>query len=164
MNTVSDPYSDPEGTANAASDISQGRQIELVRAAAGVPDLPVELEGCARWRATSDVAERYQAGRIFLAGDAAHLMPPNGGFGGNTGIHDAHNLAWKMAMVLKGEAGPGLLETYEAERKPVGRMTVDQAYVSISWRGASSAKRKIWAKMSPSRSSEVSGALPPAIG
>lgn len=136
VNTVGDPYSDPEGAANAASDISESRQIELVRAAAGVPDLPVELEGCARWRATSDVAERYKAGRIFLAGDAAHLMPPNGGFGGNTGIHDAHNLAWKMAMVLKGEAGPGLLETYEAERKPVGRMTVDQAYARYVTRTA----------------------------
>ena len=67
-------------------------------------------------------------GRIFLMGDAAHAMPPNGGFGGNAGVHDAHNLAWKMAMVLNGTAGPELLSTYEAERKPVGVFTTEQAY------------------------------------
>jgi hypothetical protein len=90
--------------------------------------LPVEIEGVARWRATSDVASRYQDGRIFLAGDCAHLMPPNGGYGGNTGIHDAHNLAWKLAYVLDGKAGPALLDSYQVERRPVGRFTVDQAF------------------------------------
>jgi FAD binding domain len=74
------------------------------------------------------VARTYQRRRIFLAGDAAHLMPPNGGFGGNTGIHDAHNLAWKLALVLGGHAGAALLDTYTVERRPVGRFTVDQAY------------------------------------
>ena len=74
---------------------------------------------------------------MFLAGDAAHLMPPNGGFGGNTGIHDAHNLAWKLALVLQGRsAGPGLLESYEAERKPVGKFTVEQAYTRYVTRTA----------------------------
>src|SRR6266545_3067348 len=97
----------------AASDVRQERLVELVRAAAGVPDLPVTIDGVARWRATSDVAQRFQDGRVFLAGDAAHLMPPNGGYGGNTGIHDGHNLAWKLAMVLKGIADPALLDTYE---------------------------------------------------
>lgn len=66
--------------------------------------------------------------RIFLAGDAAHVVLPNGGFGGNTGVHDAHNLAWKLAYVLKGVAGPGLLATYDAERRPVGEFTVEQSY------------------------------------
>jgi 2-polyprenyl-6-methoxyphenol hydroxylase-like FAD-dependent oxidoreductase len=136
VNTVGDPYADPEAAANAAADTSETRQIELVRAAAGVPDLKVELEGCARWRATADVAEHYRVGRIFLAGDTAHLMPPNGGFGGNTGIHDAHNLAWKLAMVLNGTGGEALLDSYEAERKPVGRMTVDQAYTRYVTRTA----------------------------
>jgi hypothetical protein len=74
------------------------------------------------------VARRFRDGRIFLAGDAAHLMPPNGGFGGNTGIHDAHNLAWKLAYVLAGHASPVLLDTYGDERRPVGQFTVDQAY------------------------------------
>ena len=74
-----------------------------------MPDLPVRIDGVARWRASSDVARRYQDGRIFLAGDAAHVMPPNGGFGGNTGILDAYDLAWKLAFVVKGMADPRLL-------------------------------------------------------
>jgi putative polyketide hydroxylase len=61
-------------------------------------------------------------------GDAAHVMPPTGGWGGNTGIQDAHNLAWKLAFVLDGRAGPELLETYEEERHPIGELTVEQAY------------------------------------
>src|SRR4029079_8190404 len=107
--------------------VSEKRLIELVRAAIGDPNIPVKIVGVARWRATSDVARKFQDGRVFLAGDAAHLMPPNGGFGGNTGIHDAHNLAWKLALVLKGVASPELLTTYEVERKPVGKFTVEQA-------------------------------------
>ena len=136
VNTVGDPLADPEGAANAAADISEARLIELVRAAAGDPDLKVEIEGVSRWRAVSDVASRFQDGRIFLIGDSAHLMPPNGGFGGNTGIHDAHNLAWKLAMVLNGEADPALLDSYEPERRPVGRFTVDQAYARYVTRTA----------------------------
>jgi hypothetical protein len=65
---------------------------------------------------------------VFLAGDAAHVVPPTGGFGGNTGVQDAANLAWKLAKVLKGEAGEALLDSYEAERRPVGLLTVEQAY------------------------------------
>jgi hypothetical protein len=82
----------------------------------------------------SDVARHYQAGRVFIAGDAAHVMPPNGGFGGNTGIHDAHNLAWKMALVLKGLAGLALLATQE--RRPPGKFTVEQAYTRYVTRSA----------------------------
>ena len=73
---------------------------------------------------------------MFLAGDAAHLMPPNGGFGGNTGIADAHNIAWKLALVLKGIAGAKLLLTYEQERLPVGKLTVEQAYTRYVTRSA----------------------------
>ena len=127
VNTVGDPDSDPN-VANAARDTSESRLIELVRAGAGVPDLEVRIDGVARWRATSDVAQRYHDGRVFLAGDAAHLMPPNGGFGGNTGIADAYDIAWKLALVIKGVAAPELLSTYDTERRPVGAMTVEQAY------------------------------------
>jgi 2-polyprenyl-6-methoxyphenol hydroxylase-like FAD-dependent oxidoreductase len=127
VNTVGDPNSNPD-VANAAKDVSEARLIEFVRAGVGVPDLPVKIDGVARWRATSDVARRFQDGRIALVGDAAHLMPPNGGFGGNTGIQDAHNLAWKLALVLKGVAGTDLVATYDAERRPVGKFTVEQAY------------------------------------
>jgi hypothetical protein len=88
----------------------------------------VQIDGYTRWRATAHVARRFQDRRIFIAGDAAHLMPPNGGFGGNTGIHDAHNLAWKLALVIQGQASAGLLDTYAAERQPVARFTVEQAF------------------------------------
>jgi 2-polyprenyl-6-methoxyphenol hydroxylase-like FAD-dependent oxidoreductase len=128
INTVGDPKRDPQAASNAAADLSEGRLIELIRAGAGVPDLDVKIDGYTRWRATADVAQRMQDGRIFIAGDAAHLMPPNGGFGGNTGIHDAHNLAWKLAAVLNGHASPRLLDTYESERKPVAKFTVEQAF------------------------------------
>src|SRR5215813_5928513 len=98
----------------------------VVRAAVGVPDLDVRILGIDPWVAAADVAERYRAGRIFLAGDAAHHMPPTGGFGLNTGVQDAHNLAWKLAAVLNGWAGPGLLDTYEAERRPYGEFVTRQ--------------------------------------
>src|SRR6185312_35620 len=114
--------------ANAAQTIDEQRALELVRAAIGVPEIPVVIEDIAKWQAVADSAERYREGRVFLAGDAAHTMPPNGGFGGNTGVQDAHNLAWKLAMVLKGEAGEALLDTYNAERHPLGALTCEQAY------------------------------------
>ncbi|WP_246150665.1 FAD-dependent oxidoreductase [Streptomyces qinzhouensis] len=94
-----------------------------IRAAVGVPGLDVEITGKAPWHAAERVAERYGSGRVFLAGDSAHEMSPTGAFGSNTGIQDAHNLAWKLAAVLKGWAGPGLLESYGAERLPVARAT-----------------------------------------
>ena len=136
VNTVGDPKRDPEAASNAAADVSERRLVELVRAGVGQPELDVRIDGYARWRATADVAQRFRDGRIFLAGDAAHLMPPNGGFGGNTGIHDAHNLAWKLALVLGGQAGPRLLDTYESERKPVARFTVEQAFTRYVTRTA----------------------------
>jgi 2-polyprenyl-6-methoxyphenol hydroxylase-like FAD-dependent oxidoreductase len=136
INTVGDPKADPVAAANAAADTSEARLIDLVRAGVGDPKLAVRIDGVARWRATSDVARRYRDGRVFIMGDAAHVMPPNGGFGGNTGIHDAHNLAWKLALVLRGAAGPNLLSTYEAERQPAGRFTVEQAYTRYVTRTA----------------------------
>jgi len=128
VNTLGDPKRDPEAAANAAVDVSEQRMIELVRAGVGQPDLSVRIDGYSRWRATADVAERFRDGRIFIIGDAAHLMPPNGGFGGNTGIHDAHNLAWKLAHVIQGHADARLLDSYESERRPVARFTVEQAF------------------------------------
>ncbi|MBV9744853.1 MAG: FAD-dependent monooxygenase, partial [Acidobacteriia bacterium] len=107
--------------------LSDERCREWLRAALGA-DVPVAIENVMKWQATADTAERFQHGRIFLAGDAAHSMPPTGGFGGNTGVQDAHNLAWKLALVLKGLAPAELLTTYEAERRPVAAFTVEQAY------------------------------------
>src|SRR5436305_5721507 len=114
--------------ANVAQTITEQRALELLRAAIGVPEIPVVIEDVAPWRAVADSAERYRDGRVFLAGDAAHTMPPNGGFGGNTGVQDAHNLAWKLAGVLKGAAGLGLLDSYDDERRSIGELTVEQAY------------------------------------
>src|SRR5271154_3643558 len=76
------------------------------------------------WEMSSLVAERMAEGRVFLAGDAAHTMPPTGGLGGQTAIQDAADLAWKIAAVRSGQAGPALLDTYAAERHPVAELTV----------------------------------------
>jgi 2-polyprenyl-6-methoxyphenol hydroxylase-like FAD-dependent oxidoreductase len=85
-------------------------------------DIAIEVLAYHPWNAGQAlVAERYRAGRVFIAGDAAHLFTPTGGFGMNTGIDDSSNLAWKLAAVLQGWGGPRLLDTYEAERKPIGR-------------------------------------------
>jgi 2-polyprenyl-6-methoxyphenol hydroxylase-like FAD-dependent oxidoreductase len=134
VNTVGDT-SKPEAS-SPANDIREDTLIAHVRHAAGDADLPVKITGTARWRATADVARRFRNGRVFLAGDAAHLMPPNGGYGGNTGIHDGHNLAWKLALVLKGVAGAPLLDTYQAERRPASVFTVEQAYTRYITRTA----------------------------
>ena len=99
----------------------------LVRAAAGIPDVDVDIVDARPWEAASRVADRLRDARVFLVGDAAHVMPPTGAFGSNTGIQDAHNLAWKLAAVLSGAAGPGLLASYEQERLPVAGLTVRQA-------------------------------------
>jgi 2-polyprenyl-6-methoxyphenol hydroxylase-like FAD-dependent oxidoreductase len=116
------------GAKDVAGDITPERCVALVRSAIGVPDIAVEIEDVASWKAVAECADAYRKGRVFIAGDAAHVVPPTGGFGGNTGVQDAANLAWKLALVLKGEAGEALLDSYEAERRPVGLLTVEQAY------------------------------------
>jgi putative polyketide hydroxylase len=117
------------------SDYPAQRIIDLVREAAGLPDVAVSLRPqipgtdltTLGFAIGAQVAQRYQEGRVFLVGDAAHLVPPTGGLGANTGIQDAHNLAWKLAAVVRGEAGPALLDTYHDERRPVGLLTMEQA-------------------------------------
>src|SRR3954462_7953179 len=124
-------------TQDSAVDVQAGlteeRALQYLRTAIGT-DVPMELVDVARWRAEAVCAERLQAGRVFLAGDAAHVVPPNGGFGGNTGVQDALNLAWKLAAVVKGDAGPALLDTYEAERLPLCELMVRQAYTRYATR------------------------------
>ena len=114
--------------ARVADGITEQRALELLRAAIGIPDIGVVIENIATWQAEANCADRFGDGRVFLAGDAAHVVPPNGGYGGNTGVQDAHNLAWKLALTLAGVAGPGLLQSYDAERRPVGELTVEQAF------------------------------------
>ncbi|MEJ8638132.1 MULTISPECIES: FAD-dependent oxidoreductase [Streptomyces] len=108
-------------------DFTDERCADHIRRAVGAEDLDVEITGKAPWHAAERVAERYSDGRVFLAGDSAHEMSPTGAFGSNTGIQDAHNIAWKLAAVLKGWAGPGLLDTYGMERLPVARVTSERA-------------------------------------
>jgi putative polyketide hydroxylase len=110
-------------------DFTDERCVEHIRRAVGVPGLDVEINGKAPWHAAERVAEQYSSGRVFLAGDSAHEMSPTGAFGSNTGIQDAHNLAWKLAAVVEGWAGPGLLDTYGSERQPVARATSERASV-----------------------------------
>ncbi|HWT24685.1 MAG TPA: FAD-dependent monooxygenase, partial [Solirubrobacteraceae bacterium] len=127
---------DAAGTRNpdVAEDASTERCAELVRTALGDEDLPVEVESVQPWTASAATAETFQQGRVLLAGDAAHVMPPTGGFGGNTGVADAHNLAWKLALATRGVARPALLKTYDAERRPIGALTVEQAYTRYALR------------------------------
>lgn len=106
-------------------DPTPDRCTAIIRAAAGVPDLPVEIIGASRWEVAAAVAQRLRADRVFLAGDAAHRLTPAGALGLNTGAQDVHNLAWKLNATLTGWAGDGLLNSYEAERQPVAQRNVD---------------------------------------
>ena len=106
----------PVGDPRAQSDA----QVEAdARQALGVPDLPVKIHKITRWSVEAVMASSFRAGRVFLVGDAAHRHPPTGGLGLTSAIHDAQNLCWKLALVLAGHASPALLDTYEAERRPV---------------------------------------------
>lgn len=97
---------------------------DLVSHALGCPDLGVDVVRVQHWAVNAFIAQRFGHGRILLAGDAVHAIPPTGGMGMNTGLADVHNLCWKLAGVLRGWAEPGLLETYEAERRPVADETL----------------------------------------
>jgi 2-polyprenyl-6-methoxyphenol hydroxylase-like FAD-dependent oxidoreductase len=89
----------------------------LVRRCMG-RDIPYRIEDKSLWERKRTVAERFSEGRVFLAGDAAHAHPPNGGLGMNTGIQDAFDLGWKLAALLQGWGGPALLDSYDRERRP----------------------------------------------
>lgn len=93
--------------------------VKEIRQAVGVAEIDVELLDVLRWDYEQAVSERWRVGRVLLAGDAAHRFPPHGAFGMNSGVQDANNLAWKLVQVVRGSAGEALLDTYEAERKPV---------------------------------------------
>ncbi len=108
-------------------DFTPERCLDVIRTAVGVPDLPAELGEITVWNDAALVAERFYDRRIFLAGDATHVMSPMGGFAMNVGVEGAHNLAWKLAAVLKGWASPALLNSYQAERAPVSRRLVEHS-------------------------------------
>jgi putative polyketide hydroxylase len=116
-------------------DRDDDQQRAVVRQAVGLPDLPVELITTGRWELAARIADRFDAGRVFLAGDAAHQLPPNrGGYGANTGIEDVHNLAWKLASVLSGASAPRLLDTYDAERRPIAWLRHEQIFARADYK------------------------------
>ena len=101
-------------------DYTDARLAALIRTAAGVADLPVRVVAKGAFSFAAQVARRYREGRAFLVGDAAQRMTPRGGMGMNTAVAEGHDLGWKLAWMLRGWAGPDLLDTYEAEWRPVG--------------------------------------------
>ncbi|WP_371228848.1 FAD-dependent monooxygenase [Pseudomonas sp. QE6] len=117
--------------AQGEPDLSEAAVIERARRVIGDADIPVEVLATSKWQINHVVASHYSEGRVFCCGDAVHRHPPANGLGTNTSVQDAYNLAWKLAMVLKGEAGTGLLESYSQERQPVGRQVVDRAMESV---------------------------------
>lgn len=125
VNTVGDSA---RPNADVSTGLTTDSALQMVRTALGTPEIPVTIENVMHWKAAADTAERFRDGRILIAGDAAHVVPPTGGWGGNAGVQDAHNLAWKLAHVLKRTASTDLLSTYEQERRPIDELTVEQAY------------------------------------
>jgi 2,4-dichlorophenol 6-monooxygenase len=118
--------------AHGEPDVSEEAVIERARMTIGDPDIAVRVKDVSKWQLNHVVAREYRKGRVFLAGDAAHRHPPANGLGTNTSIQDSYNLAWKLAMVLSGSAGAGLLDSYDEERQPVGRQVVDRAMKSVT--------------------------------
>jgi putative polyketide hydroxylase len=123
-----------------AADFTPARCKELLQIAIGIPNIEIEIESILAWEPSVQIAEHTKQGRVFLAGDSAHQMLPWGGQGANSGIADACNLAWKMAAVLKGQAGKSLLDTYEIERIPVGREAAESSALGADERGIISTK------------------------
>ncbi|MEQ1736310.1 MAG: FAD-dependent monooxygenase [Rhodoglobus sp.] len=100
---------------------------QIVRNLLGMPELDVTITGTSLWGNNEMFATHLQKGRVFCAGDAIHRHPPSNGLGSNTSIQDSYNLAWKLAAVIRGQAGAELLDTYSAERAPVARQIVTRA-------------------------------------
>ncbi|MEV7467863.1 FAD-dependent oxidoreductase [Streptomyces kronopolitis] len=133
-------YRPEEGESPA--DFTDERCVELVSAAIGSPDLAVTIRSCFPWDMAEQVATRFVHGRVLLAGDAAHVIPPTGGYGANTGMADAHNLAWKLALVVRGLAGPALLETYHTERHPIGGYVARQGSLQLALRSGTATEEQ----------------------
>jgi len=107
--------------------VDEASATQIVRDLLGMPDIDVEITGTSLWGNNEMFAKHLQNGRVFCAGDAVHRHPPSNGLGSNTSIQDSYNLAWKLALVLRGQADPGLLDSYSAERAPVAERIVRRA-------------------------------------
>lgn len=127
--------------AGATGETPESELLASAYATIGDPDVKIRIKQTYNWKVNHLYAAEYRHGRIFLAGDAAHRHPPSGGLGANTSMQDSFNLAWKLALVLKGKAGDGLLDSYHQERQPVGRHVVERANASM--RNQSSVSRAL---------------------
>ena len=114
-----------------APDLTTEYAESVVRQLVGDDEIPVTIKSSSAWTVNEMYAETYSEGRVFCAGDATHRHPPSNGLGSNTSIQDAYNLAWKLKLVLDGTAAPKLLDSYTAERAPIGRQIVTRANQSI---------------------------------
>ncbi|MGW6934602.1 FAD-dependent oxidoreductase [Lentzea sp. NPDC054927] len=122
--------------AQGVPEVSEDDALQIVRNLVGDPSLDAEITGISLWGNNEQYATRLQQGRVFCAGDAVHKHPPSNGLGSNTSIQDSYNLAWKLALVLNGQAGTSLLDTYTAERAPVAQQIVLRANKSAREFGA----------------------------
>ena len=104
---------------------------DAIRRSTGI-DLPYEVLSSDEWVASRLLADRYRRGRVFLTGDACHLHPPFGGFGMNMGVADSVDLGWKIAAVLQGWGGPGLLDSYEVERRPAHEYVLEESSANLA--------------------------------
>jgi 2,4-dichlorophenol 6-monooxygenase len=112
-------------------EVDDATAIRIAHSLIGDDTVPIKIRSTSIWTVNHMYATRYAEGRVFCMGDAVHRHPPSNGLGSNTSIQDAYNLAWKLAFVLKGQAHPSLLDTYNEERAPVGRQIVTRANKSI---------------------------------
>lgn len=112
--------------------ITEAEAVRYAREMISDTAVGIRIRQVSHWGISHRVATQYRRGSVFLAGDSAHQHPPPNGLGLNTGVQDAHNLCWKLAMVLSGKAGDDLLDTYELERLPVGRQVVQRAMSSLA--------------------------------
>ena len=117
-------------------DLDDAMATEIVHNLIGDDTVPVTIRSLSLWGNNKMYAERYREGRVFAVGDAVHRHPPSNGLGSNTSIQDSYNLAWKLAHVLRGDAGEALLDTFDDERAPVGKQIVLRANKSIEEFGA----------------------------
>ncbi|KXF51373.1 2,4-dichlorophenol 6-monooxygenase [Rhodococcus sp. SC4] len=116
-------------------DLSADAMLERARKTLGDPDVEITIKDISQWQINHVLAGTYRKGRVLLAGDAAHRHPPANGLGSNTSVQDAYNLAWKLALVVQGKADDSLLDSYDAERRPIGRQVIDRAMASVGLLG-----------------------------
>jgi 2,4-dichlorophenol 6-monooxygenase len=110
---------------NDENRFQEEKLLPRIRDLLKIPNLKIKVHKVSHWIIERVLATKYREGRVFIAGDAAHRRPPTTGLGLNTAIEDSHNLAWKLALVLGKKAGPAILDTYETERRPIGKKNCD---------------------------------------